>query len=180
MNKQRFWLAFLLQVVVLLCIPAQAVYTQLTGRTVRLQTVPIDPYNWLTGYSQTLSYDISRVAALEKLAGLKPSTVRTGSVIYVVLESGKKDQPWKPVNMSVDKPIALAENRIALRGVVDRGTVLYGLETYYMPENQKDEVNNTITKAQGTKKPAVVEVKIDRFGNGMAIAVEVGARRFEF
>jgi uncharacterized membrane-anchored protein len=180
MNKQRFWLAFLLQIVVLLCIPAQAVYTQLTGRTVRLQTVPIDPYNWLTGYSQTLSYDISRIATLEKLAGLKPSTVKTGSIIYVILESGKKDQPWKPVNMSLEKPIALPENRIGLRGVVDRGTVLYGLETYYMPENQKDEVNNTITKAQGTKKPAVVEVKIDRAGNGMAIAVEVASRRFEF
>jgi uncharacterized membrane-anchored protein len=179
MNKQRFWLAFLLQVVVLLCIPAQAVYTQLTGRTVRLQTVPIDPYNWLTGYSQTLSYDISRMAALEKLAGLKPSTVKTGSVIYVVLESGKKDQPWKPVSMSLERPIALPENQIALRGVVDRGAVLYGLETYYMPESRKDEVNDTVTQAQ-RKKPAVVEVKIDRFGNGMAIAIEVGARRFEF
>jgi uncharacterized membrane-anchored protein len=180
MNKQRFWLAFLLQVVVLLCVPAQAVYTQLTGRTVRLQTVPIDPYSLLTGYSQTLSYDISRIAVLEKLAGLKQGSVKTGSVIYVVLESGKKDQPWKPVNVSMERPIALPENRIALRGVVDRGAVVYGLETYYMPESRKDEVNNTIAKAQGTKKPAVVEVKIDRFGNGMAVAVEVGARRFEF
>jgi uncharacterized membrane-anchored protein len=179
MNKQRFWLAFLLQVVVLLCIPAQAVYTQLTGRTVRLQTAPVDPYNWLTGYSQTLSYDISRVATLEKLAKLKPNTVKTGSIVYVILESGKKDQPWKPVGMGLERPIALPENRIALRGVVDRGAVLYGLETYYMPESRKDEVNDTITKAQ-RNKPAVVEVKIDRFGNGMAIAVEVGARRFEF
>ncbi len=179
MIKQRFWLAFLLQVVVLLCIPAQAVYTQITGRTVRLQTVPVDPYSWLTGYSQTLSYDISRLAVLEKLAELKPGIVKTGSVIYVVLESGQKDQPWKPVNMSVDKPIALAENRIALRGVVNGGSVIYGLETYYMPESRKDKVNNTITEAQ-RKKPAVVEVKIDRFGNGMAIAVDVGGRRFEF
>jgi uncharacterized membrane-anchored protein len=179
MIKQRFWLAFLLQIVVLLCIPAQAVYTQLTGRTVRLQTVPIDPYSLLTGYSQTLSYDISRIAVLEKLAGLKQGSVKSGSIIYVILESGKKDQPWKPVNMSLEKPIALPENRIALRGVVDRGAVLYGLETYYMPESRKDEVNQTIAEAQ-RKKPAVVEVKIDRFGNGMAIAVEVGARRFEF
>jgi uncharacterized membrane-anchored protein len=179
MNKQRFWLAFLLQVVVLLCIPAQAVYTQLTGRTVRLQTVPIDPYSLLTGYSQTLSYDISRIAVLEKLSGLKQGSVKSGSVIYVVLESGKKDQPWKAVNMSLERPIALSENRIALRGVVDRGAVIYGLETYYMPESRKDEVNNTITEAQ-RKKPAVVEVKIDRFGNGMAIAVDVGGRRFEF
>jgi uncharacterized membrane-anchored protein len=179
MNKQRFWLAFLLQVVVLLCIPAQAVYTQLTGRTVRLQTVPIDPYSLLTGYSQTLSYDISRIAVLEKLSGLKQGSVKPGSVIYVVLESSKKDQPWKAVNMSLERPIALPENRIALRGVVDRGAVLYGLETYYMPESRKDDVNQTIAEAQ-RKKPAVVEVKIDRFGNGMAIAVEVGARRFEF
>jgi uncharacterized membrane-anchored protein len=179
MNKQRFWLAFLLQVVVLLCIPAQAVYTQLTGRTVRIQTAPVDPQDPLRGYYQTLNYDISRVAMLEKLAGLKPNTVKTGSIIYVILESGKKDQPWKPVGMSLERPIALPENRIALRGVVDRGAVIYGLETYYMPESRKDEVNDTVTQAQ-RKKPAVVEVKIDRFGNGMAIAIEAGARRFEF
>ncbi|NJM47310.1 MAG: GDYXXLXY domain-containing protein [Alkalinema sp. RU_4_3] len=179
MNKQRFWLAFLLQVIVLLCIPAQAVYTTLTGRTVRLQTVPVDPYNWLTGYSQTLSYDISRVAALEKVAGVKPGFVKNGSVVYVTLESGKPGQSWKPIDMSLEKPIGLAENKVALRGVVDRGAVVYGLETYYMPEAEKDQVNRTIIEAQ-RNKPAIVEVKIDRFGNGIPIAVEVGGQRLKF
>jgi uncharacterized membrane-anchored protein len=179
MNKQRFWLAFLLQVVVLLCIPAQAIYTQMTGRTVRLQTAPVDPYNWLTGYSQTLNYDVSRLATLEKLAGLKPGNVKTGSVVYVVLEANKTNEPWKPRTMSLEKPIGLPENQIALRGVVDRSTVVYGLESYYMPEDQKDQVNETILKAT-RNKPAVVEVKIDRSGNAIPIAIEVGAQRLAF
>ncbi|HAA32846.1 MAG TPA: membrane-anchored protein, partial [Cyanobacteria bacterium UBA8553] len=63
----RFWVPLLFQTILILAVPAQALYTQLTGKTVILQTVPVDPYELLRGYSQTLRYDISRQDNLRKL-----------------------------------------------------------------------------------------------------------------
>ena len=63
----RFWAPLLFQTALILAVPAQAVYTQLTGKTVILQTIPVDPYELLRGYSQTLRYDISIQDNLRKL-----------------------------------------------------------------------------------------------------------------
>ena len=65
----RFAVPLLLQIGLVLVPPAQSVYTHITGKTVILQTIPVDPYDPLRGYSQTLSYDISRLETLKKLPG---------------------------------------------------------------------------------------------------------------
>ena len=52
----RFWAPLLFQTVLILAVPAQAVYTQLTGKTVILKTIPEDTYELLRGYSQTMIY----------------------------------------------------------------------------------------------------------------------------
>ncbi|NEP81104.1 MAG: GDYXXLXY domain-containing protein, partial [Okeania sp. SIO3B3] len=65
----RFILPLTVQLALILSIPAQAIYTTITGRTVVLQTVPVDPYDFLRGYYQVLSYDISRKDNLSQLPG---------------------------------------------------------------------------------------------------------------
>ena len=70
-RRWRFWIPLILQTALIAAVPAQAVYTHLTGRTVVLKTVPVDPYDLLRGYSQTLAYDISQPNNLKSLPGWK-------------------------------------------------------------------------------------------------------------
>lgn len=185
-NDRRPWWQFLLpfavQAVIIASVPAQAIYTNLTGRTVYLKTVPVDPYSILTGYSQTLRYDISNLNDLKKLPGGKnlPKNPPEGSQIYVILQAdAASEKPWKAVSVSLDRPKVLPNNQIALRGRINYSLVNYGLETYYMPEDQKDEVNRTIQETQ-RKNPAIVEVKIDANGNAIPISIKVSDRILKF
>ena len=152
----RFAVPLLLQIGLILVPPAQSVYTHITGKTVILQTIPVDPYDPLRGYSQTLSYDISRLETLKKLPGWQEISkqqknksidyLESGTELYVVLESppdGAKQPPlaWKPVKVSSSSPTSLPANQIALKGKGAANMIRYGLETYYFPESQQQEIN---------------------------------------
>lgn len=194
----RFWLPLLLQTALITSIPAQAVYIHLTGRTAIIQTAPVDPYDFLRGYSQTLSYEISRENNLEKLPGWKNLVKERKddqiSNIYVILEapaqkansSGRPD-PWKPIAVSGTRPSNLPANRVAIKGQMRYGQVTYGLETYYFPEDQREQINQDIGQAQSSQErqqgksiPFVVEVKVDAQGNAVPVSLWVRDRNYRF
>jgi uncharacterized membrane-anchored protein len=161
-----FWIAFVVQLLMMAGVPAQAIYTQLTGQSVILKTIPVDPYDPMRGYSTTLRYDISEVKLLRTLPGwkdlptiadtspdyekpkkAKPPILKPGSTIYVTLEqdrsakSTKTLPPWKATAISEKLPAQRSPEKVILRGVVNSSQfssqfVDYGLETYYMPESQ--------------------------------------------
>jgi uncharacterized membrane-anchored protein len=189
----RLWLPLVLQTVLIASVPAQAIYTHLTGRTAILQTAPVDPYDLMRGYSVTLSYDISQTNNLKSLPGWKDlpkSTSYGGStdylaentIVYVTLQganhSSGRPKPWKPVALSLDRP-ALKPDQIVIKGRTYYAGIQYGLETYYMPENRRDEVNLNIQQNQ-RKNPGVVEVKIDDQGNAVPLTLWVGDRSYRF
>jgi uncharacterized membrane-anchored protein len=192
----RFVLPLLLQMGLIIVIPIQAVYILLTGRTVILQTRPVDPYDLLRGYSQTLSYDISDYQSLEKLPGadsLKDKDnpeLKNGTKLYVVLEEGEltnKSQKipptWKAVKLSKNLPNNLQSNQVALQGYYEYNRIKYNLETYYFPESQREEINNAINNIQwqqGEQRPFVVEVKIDSNGKAIPISLWVGDSNYRF
>ncbi|MBD2775339.1 GDYXXLXY domain-containing protein [Iningainema tapete] len=196
----RFVLPLLMQTVLILTVPAQAVYTHLTGKTVILQTIPVDPYSILTGYSQSLTYNISRQEDLKKLPGWEELVKKypgsnkqhyplaQGTNLYVILqaESNTASIPkaWKPVRVSEKLPTSLAANQIALQGSYRYGTVVYGLETYYIPEDQKEQINKEISQIQqsttGEQQPIVVEVKVDARGKAVPISMWVRERNYRF
>lgn len=202
----RLWVPLLLQIGLIATVPAQAVYTFVTGKTVILQTVPVDPYDLLRGYYQVLSYDISQPNNLQKLPGWKdlPSDktpcppgivcpdkkthkVKTGTSFYVILESPKeptnagRPKAWKPVGVSLENPSNLPPNQIALQGKYNGWQVEYGLETYYMPENEREKVNNDIGEAQrGKQQSFVVEVKVDKTGHAVPVSLWVRQRNYRF
>jgi uncharacterized membrane-anchored protein len=209
----RFWLPLLFQVVLILAVPAQAVYTRLTGRTVILQTVPVDPYELLRGYFQTLRYDISLQENLRKLPGWKelpkqsandkePSFIQTGTRVYVILQApkprksstqtptSKLPRAWKPVAISTELPSQLPENRVALSGIAQHGFIEYGLETYYIPEDQREQINDDLRAARSDestespqllqptspiserrKPPVRMEIKVDDRGESVPISL---------
>jgi uncharacterized membrane-anchored protein len=201
----RFCLPVVFQTALILAVPAQALYTQLTGKTVILQTVPADPYELLRGYSQTQRYDISSQESLRKLPGWqelpkqlpngnKLTFIKPGTRFYVILAQPampalpELPQPWKAVAVSTKLPAKLPSDRIALKGLAQNGFIQYGLETYYIPEDQREQINadlrsarqanltqekQTLPRANSTqlqqKPPVVMEIKVNTQGDAVPI-----------
>lgn len=210
----RLWVPLLLQTALIGSVPAQAIYTHLTGTTVILQTAPVDPYDLLRGYYQTLSYDISNQNNLKNLAGwndlpggtttcptVKPPAKSTckpekylnsNTEFYVILEAPKtaatsgRPQPWKPVRVSEELPNQLRANQVALKGKYT-GRIEYGLEQYFMPEDQREQINDDINQAQQRQpgqarqpQPFVVEVKVNAQGHAVPVSLWVRERNYRF
>ncbi|MBD2480820.1 GDYXXLXY domain-containing protein [Planktothrix sp. FACHB-1365] len=188
----KFWTPLLFQLILILAVPSQAFYTQVTGKTVILQTAPVDPYDFFRGYYQTLSYDISNLNTLQVLPGWKEIVkgeeyLPTGTLIYVTLEqpkdSTKSQHPsaWKPVKVSAEYPQNLSNNQIVLQGKSTGWSIEYGLERYYMPENQREQINSTITEAQMKDQQSfVVEVKVNAQGKAIPVSLWVRDRNYKF
>jgi len=192
----RFAVPLILQIGLILFPPAQSIYTHTTGKTVILQTLPVDPYDPLRGYSQTLSYDISRQENLQKLPGWQEirkqqksnnsGYLDSGTELYVVLEAPPDwvNQPplaWKPVRVSKSRPTSLPANQIALKGIGSGSSISYGLETYYFPQSQQQEINQAINQAQrGQKRSLRMEIKVDNRGHGVPVSLWVSNRKYQF
>ncbi|MEB3339954.1 GDYXXLXY domain-containing protein [Okeania sp.] len=195
----RFLLPLSLQLTLILSVPAQAIYTHITGKTVILQTAPVDPYDFLRGYYQVLSYDISSKDNLSKLPGWNQFELETSSRfyannqtnIYVTLAAPKKiensDIPkvWQPVAVSAKMPENLPDNQIAIQGKFDGWRVIYGLETYYMPENRREKINQNIQEVQRSINseediPFVVEVKVNSQGKAVPLSLWIKEQNYKF
>ena len=198
-----FLFPLLIQTALILTIPARAFITSVTGKTVILQTVPVDPYDLLRGYSQTLRYNISNISDLESLEGWQEIWQKTekqkfdpnqqynyiseATELYVVLEAPKDQpqippQPWKAIAVSLDKPDNLPENQVALQGIAIYNSVKYGLETYYFPEAKRIEINNKISsRNQGNQEESfVVEIKVDQQGKAVPISLWLGKDNYKY
>lgn len=196
----RFWIPLAMQAAIILALPIQAFHTQVTGKTMILQTAPVDPYSIFRGYYVTLGYDISMVETLEKLPGgalIKQQQAGASQVnnprsffqsvkpIYVVLEapveSGTPPRPWKPVAVAESYPANLKPNQVALRGTLYGNRLTYGLETYYIPESDRDQINQQIAELGGqTNPPFVVEVKVDGQGQAMPTSMWLQNQQYKF
>ena len=201
----RMWVPLLLQIGLIAAVPATAVYTFITGKTVVLQTAPVDPYDFLRGYYQVLSYDISDRTNLQKLPGWKDlpgettpcppgaacpqntHNVYRKTSFYVILEAPKaatnpgRPQAWKPVRVSLENPVNLPANQIAIKGKYNGFLMEYGLETYYMPENEREKVNQEISEAQSNQRQSfLVEVKVDKTGHAVPVSLWVRDRNYRF
>jgi uncharacterized membrane-anchored protein len=184
----RFLIPLGLQLGIILIVPAQSAYTYNFGQLAVLQTLPVDPYDLLRGYSQTLSYDISQIDYLKQFPGGK-DLVAEGQKFYIVLEINSPQDKFPPATSKVirvtkELPKDLEGNQIALQGKFDQyGQVKYGLETYYFPESQRKKINQEISALQNDsegKRPFVVEIKVDRWGNSVPISLWVDKKQYSF
>jgi uncharacterized membrane-anchored protein len=194
----RLVVPLLLQVGLILAVPAQALYTDVTGKTVILQTVPIRPDDVLQGYSLNLNYNISRIATLRRLPGWREwvrrnsarnRPVAAGSILYLILQEQQSfsrgiPRAWRPVRIRSDRPNSLANNQVALKGTYQDGVINYGLENYYIPEDQRQQISNDLVRARenrdGRLPPIVVKVKVDPQGKAVPISMWVRDRNYRF
>ncbi len=189
----RFLAAILIQSALIVAVPFQSALTYARGETVTLQTVPVDPYDILRGYSQTLSFDISEPDALKVLPGGDEvfTWKNEGELIYVTLAAPNKADAaldvvatptaWVPVAVSLEPPESLDAGQVALRGRYQRWRISYGLETYYMPEAQRDDINSQIGQLRGDSTRAfVVDVKVDAEGNSVPMSLWIRDQEYRF
>ena len=123
--------AVVIQILILVAVPARKVFTMATGKTVILKVQPVDPYNILSGYYVTLGFDISRVDAFPNAGGLSQG-FSDRAWVYAIVEKGD-DGTWKPVSLEHELPANLPENRAALLGRINHGAIRYGIEEFYIP-----------------------------------------------
>ena len=154
-----FVAAVIIQVLILVAVPARKVFTMATGKTVVLKVQPVDPYSVLSGYYATLRFDISRVDAFPNVKGTS-QTVAEGWC-YAVVER-RDDGTWQPVSLERELPHNLPDNRVALLGQLNHSVIRYGIEEFYIPEARRESVAEDLSK---NAAKARVEVKVDGGGH---------------
>ncbi|MEM9136009.1 MAG: GDYXXLXY domain-containing protein [Cyanobacteria bacterium P01_F01_bin.42] len=182
----KFWVPMLMQTAIIIAVPLQSAVIYTTGREVTLKTAPVDPYDLLRGYSQTLRYEISDTETLSKLPGgkdiFKDNFDAKSPSVYVVLKAPAADAaPWEPIRVSRDRPRSLPDNQVALKGSHRGWRVVYGLETYYMPEKQRNQINQEIRDVQRDESQQfLVDIKVNDRGKSVPVSLWVGDRKYQF
>jgi uncharacterized membrane-anchored protein len=184
--QRNFWLAIGAQLALLSTIAVPAIYTLNTGKTVFLQTAPVDPYDLLRGYYQILNYDIADRSKLTKLPGgdiLQDSKAKTGEFfVTLALPATAGQQVAQPIAVSATRPTNLPDNQIAIRGMYNRDSgwrnqIDYGIDKFYMPEAQKDTVNSEIGR---NPRKLLVEIKLNSNGHPVPVSLWVGNKSYRF
>ncbi|MBD2136162.1 GDYXXLXY domain-containing protein [Anabaena sp. FACHB-1237] len=225
----------LLQVGLILAVPTQAMYTDVTGKTVILQTTSVNADDILLGNSLNLNYDIDRPQVLRKLPGwnewvtknsLRNRQINPGSTLYLILQEqrfsnnsntvisddmdsdfsnentrqntrnifrnnlrnnqGNSNLPrvWRPVRVSSNLPNNLSNNQVALKGRYQGGYINYGLDNYYLSDQEKRQINNNLAQVQdnenGRIDPILVKIKVDPQGNAAPMSMWIGDRNYRF
>jgi uncharacterized membrane-anchored protein len=163
----------------------------MTGKTVILQTVAINPNDVVRGSSLNLDYNISRPETLRRLPGWnnwlrrnsrRGRQISQGSTLYLILQERQSFdrnelQSWKPIRVSSNRPVDLSNNQVALKGNYQDGLVNYGLENYFIPEEQRQQINEDISQVQenrnGRQQPILVRVKVDPQGNAIPTGLSI-------
>ena len=176
MNKKTlfFGAAVFLQLVFLLVIPIPRWLALNWGRTVVLETAPVDPYTVFQGYYARLNYRISMAGNLPfEKSSIQPVNGRN----YYVVLSPSANGFWEPQKVLTRMPGKLKKNEAALKGRYRFSRMEYGIEQYYLPENKRRELENLLRERE--QKIRVI-VKVGRGGQGAIVRLEIGGRRFEY
>jgi len=177
MSKRASLVAFIgavvIQILILVAVPARKVFTMATGKTVVLKVQPVDPYSILSGYYATLRFDISRVDAFPN-AGMFQG-YSDGAWFYAIVEKGD-DGTWKPISLERELPDNLPENRAAVLGRYNHGAIRYGIEEFYIPEAQRDRIAEDL---RTNVDKARVEIKVDRSGHAALERLIIEDRIYE-
>lgn len=194
----RLAIPLLIQAGIIMALPTQAFYTDLAGKTVILQSAPVDPSDVVQNSSLSFDYNISRPERLRRLPGweklLQQNRGRSrqlaqGTNLYVILQEQQTfsrgvPKAWRPVRVSSERPTNLPNNQVALKGVYRDGFVNYGVETYYIPEAQRQritqDISSNLESRNGERQPIVVKVKVDPQGNAVPVSLWVRDRNYRF
>ena len=174
MNSRASFLAFVaavvIQVLILVGVPARKAMTLANGKPAVLQVRPVDPYSILSGYYVTLGYEIDSVSAFPNAPEFSD-----GESCYAVIERGDGGV-WKPVSLERELPADLPDDRAAILGRVRYSMIEYGIEDFYIPETWREAIADDLRR---NPDKARVEIKIDGRGNAALERLRIEDRVYE-
>jgi uncharacterized membrane-anchored protein len=117
------------QLVVLITMIVKPATTIMSGDTLLLRVVPVDPRDLFRGDYVILNYEFSRIPPAG-VAGLA-TTEQQGQTIYVALEPDTDSRYWRAAQFSVEPPTSGK----FLRGQITTwGRVEFGIESFFVQE----------------------------------------------
>lgn len=90
--------------------------------------------------------------------------------------------PWQSIAISRQRPGNLPDNQIAVQGIHRSDRIIYGLERYYLPEDERIDLDNQIRAAQTPENSPrlLVEIRIGPFNSAVPVALWIQGDRIEF
>jgi uncharacterized membrane-anchored protein len=147
-----FALAALIQVALIALMVYDRIRVLRAGSEVTLQTRPVDPRDFLRGDYVVLNYEISNLSAGE----LKDAPSRgRGTPVFVKL-ARKDGGVYEAVSVHAE-PVPVAEGEVLIRGraaggatcgpnhriFCDRLRITYGIERYFVPQDEGREIERS-------------------------------------
>lgn len=172
MNKRLilFVAAVAVQLFILAAVPAQKIYTRVTGKTIFLKTAPVDPYSVMSGYYVVLGYEISNPTISSEWKKWSE-----GSDAWVVLKPDS-DGIWNAVSVNKEQP-ATPDGCVVIKGKTTGWRIEYGIESYFIPEEAREKVERDF---RSHSREAKAEVKVDSSGNAAIIKLIIQDRVYEY
>lgn len=173
--KLLFLLAIALQILFLFGLIGYKQYAILTGEKIVLKTIPIDPRSLFQGDYARLNYEINRLD-LNKLEVEGDKYFRGNERVFVELEKG--DKYFTPKKVSRTKP----KTKYFIKGKSgyssgDNLSVVYGIETYFMPEGKAKDFENLVRGKQSAE--VLVGVSVDAFGQGLINKIIINGKEID-
>lgn len=145
------------QVTVLLSMIALRATPFLTGSTILVRVIPVDPRDFFRGDYVILGYEFSRIPP-EGIAGLPEERSRAnasqwlGKEVYVTLVPDTDGQHWRMETMSLQRP---SEGTYIRGALTDFGRLAFGIEAYYVQEGEGKKYEEAIRNRQLSAELAV-------------------------
>jgi uncharacterized membrane-anchored protein len=159
-------LALGVQLAILALVPARSIVARTTGAEVTLRTMPVDPYDLLSGYYVTLAYEV------ERPEGASVPDVPPGTTVYVVVA---RDTPaWRFVRFSLEADPG--PDQVALRGHARYGAVdLDNAGRLYIPEEQRQAVDDALARVD---RRALVDMRVGADGTIALLRLRADGQTF--
>jgi uncharacterized membrane-anchored protein len=150
-----------LQLGILAAIPLRQARALLAGTEVTLETMPVDPYDLLSGYYVTLRY---RAEEAPRAAGLSDGEA------WLLLAPGSP--AWSGLEVRPGRP-APAPGQVAIRVEVERGRVrIPSAGRFYVPAARRGEVDQAL---RTVRSAALVDLKVGEDGSVALLRLHAGA-----
>ena len=146
-------------------------YNLRTGQTVMLRVVPVDPRDMFRGDYVILNYDISRMPEDRRS---EESSPYYGDTVYVSLvkdgdyyKAGQIFKSYPPKGLFIKGEVR--ENSFGI------STIVYGIESYFVPEGEGHNLENAIRQHN-----VAAEVAINHYGHAVIKNLIIDGQKVTF
>lgn len=177
--RREFWrvgLVLAVQFAILAAIPVRQARARLSGVEITLETVPVDPYDLLSGYYVTLRYAVEVAArAGEQTDRRPPATERSGGGGATWMLVRRAAPAWELADCCLaDRPRPLPDGLVALRVEHDKaGAVrIPSAGRFFIPESRRTEIDSALRASGGRAR---VDLKVGEDGSVALLRLHVGS-----